>query len=147
MKKSQSLMIVSVLFVGMLFSSGCASPMYQQNQSAFNQGALGALIGGVAGAVIGNNSNGAFGNGEGAVAGAALGGLLGGTMGHQKDGFNQQLGAVNETASTTIINVHNTNGSITPVTIRKAGNQYIGPRGEYYGALPTEQQLKGPYGF
>jgi hypothetical protein len=146
MKMKSMLVVMVVMFVGLLFSTGCATPQYQQNQNAFNQGAIGALIGGVAGAVIGNNSHGAFGNGEGAVAGAALGGLLGGAMGHQKDQFGRQIGAVNETASTTIINVNNSNGSVTPVVIRKVGNQYMGPRGEYYNSIPTEQQLKS-YGF
>lgn len=129
------------------FMTGCASPQYQENPSMFNQAAIGAALGAIAGGVIGNNSHGAFGNREGAVAGAALGGLMGGTMGRQSDQFRSQLGAVNEAATTTIINVHNSNGSFTPVPIRKVGNQYVGPRGEYYNALPTENQLKAPYGF
>lgn len=127
--------------------AGCATPQYQQNQSAFNQAAIGAALGAVAGGVIGNNSHGAFGNREGMVAGAALGALLGGTMGHQTDQVNAQMGAVTELASTVVINVQNSNGSYTPVTLRRAGNQYVGPRGEYYSALPTEQQLKVAYGF
>jgi len=60
---------------------------------------------------------------------------------------NAQIGAANELASTVVINVTNSNGSYTPVTLRRAGNQYVGPRGEYYSALPTEQQLKVAYGF
>ena len=136
---------VVVVAGGMMM--GCASPAYQENQSTFNQAAIGAAIGAVAGGVIGNNSHGAFGNGEGAVAGAALGALLGGTMGHQNDRVNAQMGAVTEMASTVVINVQNSNGSYTPVTLRRAGNQYIGPRGEYYSALPTEAQLKVAYGF
>lgn len=127
--------------------AGCATPQYQQNQSAFNQAAIGAALGAVAGGVIGNNSHGSFGNREGMVAGAALGALLGGSMGHQTDQMNAQMGAVTELASTVVINVQNSNGSYTPVTLRRAGNQYVGPRGEYYSALPTEAQLKVAYGF
>lgn len=130
-----------------MLGSGCATPLAQQHPAAVNQAVMGAALGGLAGGVIGNNSHGAFGNGEGAVAGAALGALLGGLMGNQQDQFNAQIGAVNEAAMTTVINVRNSNGSYTPVTLRRAGNQYVGPRGEYYGALPTEEQLKGPYGF
>jgi len=141
------LFLVTVLAIPMLIGTGCASPQYQQNESAFNQGLVGAALGAIAGGVIGNNSHGAFGNREGMVAGAALGGLLGGTMGHQKDQFNQQMGAVNEIASTLVINVQNSNGSFTPITIRRVGNQYVGPRGEYYNAIPTQQQLKTVYGF
>lgn len=149
MKKLFSALFVGVLvIIPMLVGTGCATnPTYQQNESAFNQAAIGAALGAIAGGIIGNNSHGAFGNREGMVAGAAIGGLLGGTMGHQKDQTRQQMGALNEMASTVIINVSNSNGSVTPVTIRRAGNQYIGPRGEYYNALPTEQQLKVAYGF
>lgn len=137
--------LIVVVLVGL--SVGCASPQYQANQNMANQAAFGAALGALAGAVIGNNSHGAFGNGEGAVAGAGLGALIGGAMGHQKDQTQAQIGAVNEMASTVVINVRNSNGSYTPVTLRKVGNQYMGPRGEYYQTLPGEAQLKAPYGF
>lgn len=130
-----------------VLGSGCATPMAPSHPAATSQAIMGAALGGLAGGVIGNNSHGAFGNGEGAVAGAALGALLGGLMGHQQDQFNAQLSAVNEMATTTIVNVRNSNGSYTPVTLRRVGSQYVGPRGEYYGALPDEAQLKAPYGF
>lgn len=146
MKTLTSMKVAGVVVAGAMLV-GCASPQYQQNRSAFNDAAIGAALGAVAGGVIGNNSHGAFGNREGMVAGAALGALLGGAMGHQTDQVNSQLGAVNEVASTVVINVQNSNGSYTPVTLRRAGNQYVGPRGEYYSALPTEQQLKVAYGF
>ncbi len=153
MNKMTVLKTAGVVLVGAMMA-GCATPQYQQNRSAFNDAAIGAALGAVAGGVIGNNSHGAFGNREGMVAGAALGALLGGSMGHQTDQVNAQMGAVNaqvgaanELASTVVINVQNSNGSYTPVTLRRAGNQYIGPRGEYYSALPTEQQLKVAYGF
>jgi len=146
MNKNTLLKTAAVVVAGGMMM-GCASPTYQENQSTFNQAAIGAAIGAVAGGVIGNNSHGAFGNGEGAVAGAALGALLGGSMGHQNDRVNAQMGAVTEMASTVVINVQNSNGSYTPVTLRRAGNQYIGPRGEYYNTLPTEAQLKVAYGF
>jgi hypothetical protein len=46
-----------------------------------------------------------------------------------------------------IINVQNSNGSMTPVTLRQIGNQWVGPRGEYYDNLPTIGQLRPIYGF
>jgi hypothetical protein len=50
--------------------------------------------------------------------------------------------------NTVTINVTNSNGSITPVTLRKQGVVYIGPRGETYTTLPTQEQLKqAGYGF
>jgi uncharacterized protein YcfJ len=154
MKKLFGCVMVLVAVVPMLMVSGCASPTYQQNESAFNQAAIGAALGAIAGGVIGNNSHGAFGNREGVAAGAAIGGLLGGTMGHQKDQtrtqmneMNNRVSAANEAANTVVVNVNNSNGSVTPVTIRRVGNQYVGPRGEYYNSLPTEAQLKVAYGF
>ena len=46
------------------------------------------------------------------------------------------------------INVTNSNGSITPVTLRRQGAVYIGPRGETYTSIPTQEQLKqAGYGF
>jgi hypothetical protein len=45
------------------------------------------------------------------------------------------------------VNITNSNGSITPVRLRKQGVGYVGPRGEYYDKLPTEEQLKPIYGF
>jgi len=44
------------------------------------------------------------------------------------------------------INVPNSNGSYTPVTLVKYGNGYIGPQGEYYPGNPTVEQLKALYG-
>jgi len=46
-----------------------------------------------------------------------------------------------------VINVQNSNGSMTPVTMRQVGNQWVGPRGEYYDNLPTVGDLRGVYGF
>jgi len=126
--------------------AGCASPQYQQHQAAVNYGSVGAGAGAIAGAMAGNNIRG-LNSGEGAVAGAALGAIIGAALGAQQDTFSQRINAVSEQASTTIINVKNSNGSFTPVVLRKAGTQWMGPRGEYYNALPTEEQLQKPYGF
>ncbi len=44
--------------------------------------------------------------------------------------------------------VMNSNGSMIPVELRRAGGgNYIGPRGEYYSGLPTNEQLRKLYGF
>ena len=47
---------------------------------------------------------------------------------------------------TLVVNVRNDNGSYTPVTLRREGGTYIGPRGERYLSVPTEEQLKAVYG-
>jgi len=47
---------------------------------------------------------------------------------------------------TVTINVPNSNGSYTPVTLMKQKDGYIGPQGEYYAGNPTLEQLKVLYG-
>ena len=54
---------------------------------------------------------------------------------------------VKPAANTVIVNVYNTNGSITPVELRIQGTVFVGPRGEHYLALPTQEQLQPVYGF
>ena len=52
-----------------------------------------------------------------------------------------------QAANTVIINVYNSNGSITPVKLTRQGNVFVGPRGEQYFNLPTVDQLAPVYGF
>lgn len=44
------------------------------------------------------------------------------------------------------INVPNGDGSYTPVRLKKSGNGYTGPQGEYYEGNPSVEQLKVLYG-
>ena len=106
------------------------------------------------------------------IYGAALGGaLIGGIIGHQSDetGEGVAIGAAvlgvgeflrqadnlarkehreheGESAEPVVIEIHNSNGSVTPVKIKKENSHYIGPKGERYEDLPTEEQLKPIYG-
>ena len=104
-----------------------------------------ALVGGAMGGVIGYQS------GE-ALAGALIGaGILGtGELLKQTDQLAQQEEREKcreEGAEKVVVEVTNSNGSITPVVLRRQGNYYIGPRGEQYTSLPTPAQLKPVYGF
>jgi len=45
------------------------------------------------------------------------------------------------------VDVRNTNGSVTPVRLEQVGEKWQGPKGEYYDAFPTEDQLRSAYGF
>jgi hypothetical protein len=47
---------------------------------------------------------------------------------------------------TITINVPNTNGSYTSVTLVKRNNGYVGPQGEYYPEHPSVEQLRVLYG-
>jgi len=54
--------------------------------------------------------------------------------------------AANPHAETVTVNVPNSNGSYTPVTLVKYNNGYIGPQGEYYSGNPSVSQLRALYG-
>jgi len=47
---------------------------------------------------------------------------------------------------TVTINVPNSNGSYTPVSLIKQKDGYLGPQGEYYPGHPTVEQLRVLYG-
>jgi hypothetical protein len=49
-------------------------------------------------------------------------------------------------AETVVINIPNSNGSYTAVTLIRRGNGYAGPQGEYYSTNPTVEQLRAMYG-
>lgn len=44
------------------------------------------------------------------------------------------------------INIPNSRGGYTAVTLRRSGNGFVGPQGEYYTNNPTVEQLKILYG-
>lgn len=134
-----------------LLTSGCATAPIGQNTAGGTS--IGAMTGAVGGLIAGNNIRGVT-KTEGAVAGALIGGLLGGAIGNQKDAVEQQnasvnnrLNAMSQEMNTATVHVNNSNGSITPVVLHKSGYQWIGPRGEVYSSMPTQEQLKPVYGF
>ena len=49
-------------------------------------------------------------------------------------------------AETITINVPNSNGSFTPVTLIRRNGGYVGPQGEFYPSNPTVEQLRALYG-
>jgi hypothetical protein len=44
------------------------------------------------------------------------------------------------------VNVPNNRGGYTSVVIKKSGNGYVGPQGEFYASFPSVAQLKAMYG-
>ena len=135
--------------------TGCATSQESGGgpSSAAKTGGLGALAGAGLGAVIGHQSGHTA---EGAAIGGALGAGGGYVIGNEKDkaAMQSQVNAAQAQANqaavqanTVVINVTNSNGSITPVTLTRQGNLYVGPKGEQYTSLPTEEQLKKVYGF
>ena len=141
MKKACAAVLVVVL--AFVVGAGCAD-MSDTVKGAGIGAAGGALLGGIAG----HNIPGVSRTG-GAVAGGLAGGLIGGAIGHQSDKIKaqqSQIDAIGQQANTTVVNVTNKNGSITPVVLRRVGNQWQGPRGELYNNLPTVEQLAPVYG-
>lgn len=51
-----------------------------------------------------------------------------------------------QVSDTVTVNIPNSKGGYTAVTLKKAGHGYIGPQGEYYSEHPTVEQLKTLYG-
>lgn len=43
--------------------------------------------------------------------------------------------------------ITNSNGSQTSVRLAREDGWYVGPRGEYYSKMPTNEQLRVAYGF
>ena len=118
-----------------LFGAGCESDAQ-----------TGAGIGALAGAGIGALAGGST---ESTLIGAAVGGGAGYMLGSEGDTkkTKQEMEDLRSEMNTVTVNVTNSNGSIIPVKLRKQGVGYVGPRGEYYDKLPTEDQLRPIYGF
>ena len=104
--------------------------------------AAGAALGGGSGALIGRNVDG-ISTTQGAIGGAVIGGVLGNREGRQ----NERIRAIEDGRNQVVVNVTNSNGSVTPVTLERSGNQWRGPRGELYNSVPSAEQLKPVYGF
>jgi len=135
-----TILTVVVVSLGLALVTGCESDAQ-----------TGALIGTAAGAGIGQ----AIGHDtESTLIGAGVGAAGGYMIGSEQDKkkaraeTKAEMDSLRQEMNVVTINVTNSNGSITPVRLRKQGVVYIGPRGETYTTLPTEEQLKqAGYGF
>ena len=131
--------ILVVVSVGLVFVSGCES-------DAQTGAALGGLGGAGVGAIIGHQSGKTT---EGALIGGAVGAGAGYVVGSEQD-KQKTKGEVDELRqemNTVTVNITNSNGSVSQVKLKKQGVGYVGPRGEYYDKLPTEEELRPVYGF
>lgn len=106
-----------------------------------------ALVGGAAGAGIGQLAGK---DTKSTLIGAAVGSGAGYILGNEADKkkTKAEMEDIRQEMNTATVNVINSNGSVTPVTLRKQGVGYVGPKGEYYNSLPTSEQLRqAGYGF
>lgn len=144
-KKTTSAAFALVVSLLLGLGSGCCSENTGNNcghlrlHPIFQEAITGAIIGGI----IGYQSHE---EGEGAAIGAGLfvvGELLEQADKHHKE---KQQEHKEKHLEYEIVEIHNDNGSITPVKLRKKDGSYIGPKGERYEQLPAEEKLKPLYG-
>jgi uncharacterized protein YcfJ len=130
-----TIVIVAGVSLCLVFASGCESDAQ-----------TGAAIGALAGAGIGQLAGG---NTGATLIGAAVGGGAGYMIGNEQDKKKAagERDKLREEMNTVMVKVTNSNGSIIQVPLKKQGIGYVGPRGEYYDKLPTEDQLRPVYGF
>jgi len=132
------ILIIAVGF-GILAVGGCENEA--QTKAVWGT-AIGAGVGQLAG---GDTKSTAIGAGIGAGAG-----YIWGSMEDKKkeEQAQTQVQSVRNDANTVTVWLTNSNGSKTPVKLtRNASGGYIGPRGEVYESMPTEEQLQKVYGF
>ena len=134
-KSLMTILMVVAVSLGLILVAGCESDAQ-----------TGALLGTAAGAGVGALAGGST---EGTLIGAAVGGGVGYILGNEQDKkkTRTEMDSLRHEMSTVMVKVTNSNGSVIQVPLRKQGVGYVGPRGEYYDKLPTEDQLRPVYGF
>ena len=134
--------------------SGC-NPYNNEGEGAATGGALGALAGGI----IGHQSHD---TGAGMLIGGAVGAVAGAAVGSQIQKPEpppqqvivaqpapvvvSQVPTTTYAGDTATVNVPNSNGGYTAIVLKRSGNGYVGPQGEYYDQIPTTAQLQAMYG-
>ena len=135
LKRFITLVVLACAVVCIMLPAGCET-------EAQNSALLGTAIGAGVGALAGGDT-------EGALIGGAIGGGVGYVAGNESDkkATQQQIANVQAQQNVETVWITNSNGSQLPVKLTKDGPGYIGPRGERYASMPTEEQLKQVYGF
>ena len=121
--------------MALVFLAGCES-------EAQKDAIIGTVIGAALGQAIGGDT-------EATLIGAGVGTTAGYMLGNEADRkkTNERIETLRAEANTVTVWITNTNGSQIPVTLTKSGPNYIGPKGELYAIMPTEDQLRQVYGF
>ena len=140
------------LMISIATLTGC-NPYNNEGEGAATGGALGALAGGIIGHQSHDTAAGMLiGGAVGAVTGAAVGSQI------QKPVVEEpapvvmaqpagvEAPTVTYAGDTATVNVPNANGGYTAVVLKRSGNGYLGPQGEYYDQIPSTAQLQVMYG-
>lgn len=127
--------IITATSAGFMMLAGCES-------DAQTGAATGALIGAGVGQLAGGDT-------EATLIGAAVGGGAGYMIGNEGDKkkAREQAYSSNVSQDSVTVWITNSNGSKTPVTLKRHGAGYIGPRGEVYQSMPSDAALRKVYGF
>jgi hypothetical protein len=132
-----------VVLMVWVFVLAAASFLFVGCETQAQSGALiGTGIGAGVGALAGRST-------EATLIGGAVGGGAGYIVGNEGDKKQQQqqMQGMQEQMNSALVNIHNSNGSVSAVKLNRSGVGYVGPRGEYYDHLPTEAELRPVYGF
>ena len=134
-KNVTKIMMALVVSFGSVYLAGCEG-----------EAQIGSALGALAGAGIGQLAGG---DTEATLIGAAVGAGAGYMLGNETDkkATAAERDAIRVNQNSTIVWITNSNGSQVPVRLAKNGPAYIGPRGELYNQLPTQDQLRPVYGF
>jgi len=132
-KQFVTISVAVLVSVALAFLAGCESDAQ-----------TGALVGTAAGAGIGQLAGGST---EATLIGAAIGGGAGYMVGNERDKKKTKTEMNNIRAEMNVVTVTitNSNGSKKQVRLQKQGVGYIGPQGEYYDHLPTDEELRPLY--
>ena len=135
LKRFVTFALPATVALAIVLSTGCET-------DAQNTALLGTAVGAGVGALAGGDT-------EGALIGAAVGGGAGYVVGNESDKqkTRDEMASIRAEQSTVTIWITNSNGSKTPVKLRRSGPGYIGPRGEHYDHMPTPEELTTVYGF
>jgi len=130
-----TLALSATVAVMLVITTGCET-------DAQNTALLGTAIGAGVGALAGGDT-------EGALIGAAVGGGVGYGVGNESDKqkTRDEMASIRAEQDSVTVWITNSNGSTTPVKLRRSGPGYIGPRGEHYAQMPTNEDLAKVYGF
>ncbi len=133
LRKSITMLMILSIGLSFVFLSGCET-----------KSQTGALVGGATGAGIGA----LVGKGEGALIGGAIGAGGGYLVGREMDKKDQNREAMSsqQNPDTVVVNVPNSDGTTTSVTLKRSGDVWVGPKGDAYNSIPTPEQLKPRYG-
>ena len=130
-----TILMVVVASLGLVFVLGCES-------DAQTGALLGTGVGALAGQAIGGDTKSTL---IGAAVGAGAGYMVGSEQDKKKAAAERDV--LRQEINTVMVNITNSNGSISQVKLTKQGVGYVGPRGEYYDHLPSEDELRPIYGF